>query len=42
MKFTAIIRKGGKQFVALYLELDVVSQGYTTEDALKNLKETLL
>lgn len=37
--FTAIIRKGEKQFVALCPELDVVSQGYTVEEALTNLKE---
>ena len=37
--FTAIIRKGEKQFVALCPELDIVSQGYTIEEALKNLKE---
>lgn len=36
---TAIIRKGEKQFVALCPELDVVSQGYTVEEALSNLKE---
>ena len=39
MDFTAIIRKGEKQFVALCPELDVVSQGYTVEESLKNLKE---
>ena len=39
--FTAIIRKGEKQFVALCSELDVVSQGYTVEEALKNLKEAV-
>lgn len=39
MDFTAIIRKGEKQFVALCPELDVVSQGYTIEKALENLKE---
>ena len=39
MEFTAIIRKGEKQFVALCPELDVVSQGYNIEEALKNLKE---
>jgi len=39
MEFTAIIKKGEKQFVALCPELDVVSQGYTVEDAIKNLKE---
>lgn len=36
---TAIIKKGEKQFVALCPELDVVSQGYSIEEALKNLKE---
>ena len=36
---TAIIRKGEKQYVALCPELDVVSQGYTVEEAIKNLKE---
>lgn len=39
MDFTAIIKKGEKQFVALCPELDVVSQGYTVEKALENLKE---
>jgi len=39
MDFTAIIRKGEKQFVALCPELDVVSQGRTVEEALKNVKE---
>jgi predicted RNase H-like HicB family nuclease len=39
--FTAIIRKGEKQFVALCPEVDVVSQGYTVEEAIKNLKEAV-
>ena len=39
--FTAVIKKGEKQFVALCPELDVVSQGYTVEEALKNLKEAV-
>jgi predicted RNase H-like HicB family nuclease len=39
--FTAIIRKGEKQFVALCPELDVVSQGKIVESALKNLKEAV-
>ena len=39
MKLTAIIKKGEKQFVALCPELDVVSQGYTIEEAINNLKE---
>lgn len=41
MEFTAIIRKGEKQFVALCPEVDVVSQGYTIEEALANLKEAV-
>ena len=39
--FTAIIKKGEKQFVALCPELDVVSHGYTVEESLKNLKEAV-
>jgi len=39
--FTAVIKKGEKQFVALCPELDVVSQGYTVEESLKNLKEAV-
>jgi predicted RNase H-like HicB family nuclease len=41
MEFTAVIRKGEKFFVALCPELDVVSQGKTEKDALKNLKEAV-
>ncbi len=41
MEFTAIIKKGEKQFVALCPELDVVSQGHTIEKALDNLKEAV-
>jgi len=41
MDLTAIIRKGDKQFVALCPEIDVVSQGYTVEESLKNLKEAV-
>jgi len=39
MDFIVIIKKGEKQFVALCPELDVVSQGWTVEEAIKNLKE---
>lgn len=39
--FTAVIRKGEKQYVALCPEVDVVSQGYTTKEAMKNLKEAV-
>ncbi len=41
MKLSAIIKKGAKQYVALCPELDIVSQGYTKEDARKNLKEAV-
>ena len=41
MDLTAVIRKGEKQYVALCPELDVVSQGYTVDEALKNLKEAV-
>lgn len=41
MGFTAVIKKGEKQFVALCPELDVVSQGYSVEEALQNLKEAV-
>ncbi len=41
MEFSAIIRKGEKQYVALCPEVDVVSQGPTIEDALSNLKEAV-
>ena len=41
MEFTAIIRKGEKQFVALCPEVDVVSQGHSVEEALDNLKEAV-
>ncbi len=41
MEFTAIIRMGEKQFVALCPEVDVASQGPTVEEAIKNLKEAV-
>ena len=41
MDLTAIIKKGEKQYVALCPELDVVSQGFTVEEALGNLKEAV-
>ena len=41
MDFTAIIKKGEKQFVALCPEMDVVSQGFSIEEALENLKEAV-
>jgi predicted RNase H-like HicB family nuclease len=41
MQFTAIVKKGEKQYVALCPEVDVVSQGRTVESALRNLKEAV-
>ncbi len=41
MKLTAIIKKGEKLYVALCPELDVVSQGKTVEEAIKNLREAI-
>ena len=41
MDLTAVIKKGEKQYVALCTELDVVSQGFTVDEAMKNLKEAV-
>lgn len=41
MYLTAIIKKGERQYVALCPEIDVVSQGYTIEEAIENLKEAV-
>jgi len=41
MKFTAIITKEEKWYVAHCIELDVVSQGKTIEEAQMNLKEAV-
>ena len=40
-KFTVIINKESKWYVAHCVELGVVSQGKTIEDAQKNLKEAV-
>ena len=40
-RFTTIINKEGKWYVAHCLELGVVSQGKTIENAQKNLKEAV-
>ncbi len=37
----SLIKKGEKQFVALCPEIDVVSQGFSIEEALNNLKEAV-
>ncbi len=41
MKLTAVITPEEDMFVALCPELDVVSQGYTREEARANLQEAL-
>jgi len=41
VKFSALVRKGEKQYVALCPELDVVSQGPTIDEAIKNLEEAV-
>lgn len=41
-KFSAILEKEDKWYVALCPELDVASQGNTIEDAIKNLKEAIV
>ena len=41
MELNAIIKKGEKQFLALCPEIDVVSQGFSIEEALNNLKEAV-
>lgn len=40
-KFNAVITKEDKWYVAHCVELDVVSQGKTIEEAEKNLKEAV-
>ena len=40
-KFTTIIQQEGKLFVASCVELGVVSQGKSVEQAQKNLKEAV-
>ena len=39
LELTAVIKKGEKQYISLCPELDVASQGYTIEEAVKNLIE---
>jgi len=40
-KLTAMIQKEDEMFVALCPELNIASQGYTVEEAKKNLKEAV-
>jgi len=41
MRLTAIFRKEEDMYVALCPELDIASQGYTIEEAKRNLKEAI-
>jgi predicted RNase H-like HicB family nuclease len=41
MQLTGLIKKQGKLYSAICLELDVASQGKTPEEAAKNLKEAI-
>lgn len=41
MKFTAIVQKEGKWYVARCAELEVASQGRCLDSALKNLREAV-
>ena len=40
-RFSAVVWREGKRFVAQCLEVDVASQGRTKEEALANLREAL-
>jgi predicted RNase H-like HicB family nuclease len=40
-KYTAVVEREGDGFVSLCPELDVVSQGDTVEEAVKNLREAV-
>jgi len=33
------VKKGEKQYVALFPDLDIVSRGYTVKEAIENLRE---
>lgn len=41
MRFTAVVTREGKLFVARCLEIEVASQGEAVESALANLREAL-
>lgn len=40
-KFSAVVEKEGKLYVALCPELDIASQGKTKNSAMENLKEAV-
>ncbi len=41
LKFSAMIRKGEKQYLATCPEINVTSQGKTVEESIANLKEAV-
>jgi|GEM_PF-920138 predicted RNase H-like HicB family nuclease len=41
LELSAVVRRDGRLYVALYPEFDVASQGKSIEEALANLKEAL-
>lgn len=41
MRFTAVVTREGRWFVARCLEIEVASQGEAVESALSNLREAL-
>jgi predicted RNase H-like HicB family nuclease len=41
-RFSAVIQKEEKWYVSWCLELDIASQGETIEEAIENLKESIV
>ncbi len=41
MEFTVVIRKDGEWYTAWAAEVDIVSQGKSIEEAMKNIKEAV-
>ncbi len=41
MEFTVVIRKEGNWYTAWAAEIDIVSQGKSIEEAMKNIKEAV-
>ena len=40
-QFMAVIKRDGKEYIAMCRDLDIASQGYTVEEARSNLAEAL-
>jgi predicted RNase H-like HicB family nuclease len=41
MEFTVVIKKEGKWYTAWAADVDIVSQGKTIEEAMKNIREAV-